>query len=271
LFLTKQKEMACYALELVAECDAPMLLSVEAAYVLSIHPTERFERLHGVARRTYVQRNRTFRVCDKGCVGATNQDLTHAYVTLFGSIGEEGSVLVFEDDATLASTARADFGSIDAFIGERAFSTYSLGSIGITVPAGGGHRRYILFGGLTHAVVYSASARAHIRGVDPCAVAHIDMSVIRTMPSNYTFHRAVAVQRLGETENSKTWCVTCDGSRLDGLLRRAVRGVIRLVGLDVDPGAGFRILYRFQRLEVLCLLVLLLLAGIVCIVRAARM
>jgi hypothetical protein len=47
--------------------------------------------------------------------------------------------------------------------------------------------------------------------------------------------------------------------------------MIRFVGLDVEPSAGFRFLYKLQRLEVLCMLAFLLLAAIVCIARVARM
>ena len=88
--------MECYALELVHEVGvggprddrAPMLLSVPRAYILTMHETETFPWLHGVARRTYVQRNRGFRACPKTRgdgrrVDATNQDLIHAYRAVF--------------------------------------------------------------------------------------------------------------------------------------------------------------------------------------------
>ena len=80
--------MDCYALETVHECDTPMLLSVSRAYILTMHATETFPWLHGVARRTYVQRNRGFRACfktrgDGQRVDATNQDIIHAYRAVF--------------------------------------------------------------------------------------------------------------------------------------------------------------------------------------------
>ena len=90
-----------------------------------------------------------------------------------------------------------------------------------------------------------------MRRVAPCGVAHIDTSVLRRMGPHYTYHRPIAVQPLRETQNSRTWCVRCDGSRLDELLRPVVRGLIRLLRLDVDPHAGFGLVYRLQRLHVL--------------------
>ena len=249
--------MACYALELVHECDAPMMPSVAAAYVLAIDPTDTFPRLHGVARRTYVQRNRTYAACEKGCVRATNQDLTHAYVNLFATTHDRGPVLVFEDDAVLQSTARKDLAVVDAFVARRAFSIYSLGSVGVTVPCGGGHYRYVLFGGLTHAVIYSDAARAVVRAAKPCEVAHIDVSVLRPMKGQYTFARPIAVQSLRVSPNSATWCVACDGSVLDKVLSRASRAMIRVFRLDVDPRAGFRAVYFVQRLHVLLIAALL--------------
>jgi hypothetical protein len=156
----------CYRLELVAECAAPMLPSAAAAYVLTLHGSDTFPRLHGVARRTYVQRNASFKTCAKGCVSATNQDLTHAYARLFATIRDEGPVVVFEDDAHLLENAPGDLAAIDGFVSTRAFSAglsvYSLGSAGLTVPCGGGHWRYFLFHGMTHAAIYSDAARAHI-------------------------------------------------------------------------------------------------------------
>jgi hypothetical protein len=117
-----------------------MLPSAAAAYVLTLHETETFPRLHGVARRTYVQRNESFKTCAKGCVRATNQDLTHAYARLFATIRDEGPVVVFEDDAHLLENAAEDLAAIDGFVSTRAFSAglsvYSLGSSGVHGPVG---------------------------------------------------------------------------------------------------------------------------------------
>ena len=242
----------CYRLELVAECRAPMLPSAAAAYVLTLHETETFPRLHGVARRTYVQRNASFKTCAKGCVRATNQDLTHAYARLFATIRDEGPVVVFEDDAHLLESAPEDLAAIDGFVSTRAFSAglsvYSLGSAGLTVPCGGGHWRYVVFHGMAHAVIYSDAARAHIARVRPCEVKHIDAEVICAMGPHYTYHRPVAVQALGETENSKTWQGTSLAQRA---LARVLRWLIRLLRMDTEPRAGFVALYALQRVHVL--------------------
>ena len=144
--------MECYALELVHEVGvggalhgprgdrAPMLRSVPRAYILTMHETETFPWLHGVARRTYVQRNRGFRACpktrvDRRRVEATNQDLIHAYRAVFErERGTTEPVLVFEDDARLTSTARGDLEIVDRFVAKQRFSVYSLGSFGLMVP-----------------------------------------------------------------------------------------------------------------------------------------
>ena len=245
----------CYRLELVAECATPMLPSAAAAYVLTLHATETFPRLHGVARRTYVQRNESFKTCAKGCVRATNQDITHAYARLFATIRDEGPVVVFEDDAHLLENAAEDLAAIDGFVSTRAFgaglSVYALGSVGLTVPCGGGHWRYVSFQGMTHAVIYSDAARAHIARVRPCEVRHMDMDVVRSMGPHYTYHRPVAVQALGETENSRTWQ---GNSIVQRAWARVLRWLIRLLQMDTEPRAGFVALYALQRVHVLVLI-----------------
>ena len=245
----------CYRLELVAECATPMLPSAAAAYVLTLHATETFPRLHGVARRTYVQRNESFKTCAKGCVRATNQDITHAYARLFATIRDEGPVVVFEDDAHLLENAAEDLAAIDGFVSTRAFSAglsvYSLGSAGPTVPCGGGHWRYVLFHGMAHAIVYSDAARAHIARVRPCEVKHMDAEVICAMGPHYTYHRPVAVQALPETENSRTWLGT---SLPERAWARVLRWLIRFSQMDTDPRAAFVALYALQRVHVLVLI-----------------
>jgi hypothetical protein len=261
----------CYRLELVAECAAPMLPSAAAAYVLTLHRTETFARLHGVARRTYVQRNESFRTCAKGCVSVTSEDLTHAYVRLFATIRDEGPVVVFEDDAELLSTAAEDLAAIDAFVATREFrerrSVYSLGSAGFTVPCGGGHWRYLKFHGMSHAVIYSDAARAHVARVRPCEVLHVDVHVLGAMGPHYTFHRPVAVQRLGETENSRSWLGRPPLSPLKQAAARVVRWLIRTSEMDTAPRAAFEALYVVQRAHVLALVAAVGIAIAVAIVR----
>ena len=142
--------MECYKLELVHECDSPMLLSVPRAYILTMHETETFPWLHGVARRTYVQRNRGFRECaktrgDGASVNATNQDLIHAYRAVFErERNTTDPVLVFEDDARLTKTATQDLVHVDRFVATQRFSVYSLGSSGFMVPHDTqGHWRFV--------------------------------------------------------------------------------------------------------------------------------
>ena len=74
--------MECYRLELVDECETPLMRSVPCAYILTLHETETFPWLHGVAARTYVQRNRGF-ACPKtwhdgSPIDRPNMDIIHA-------------------------------------------------------------------------------------------------------------------------------------------------------------------------------------------------
>ena len=104
---------------------------------------------------------------------------------------------------------------------------------------------------MTHAVIYSDAARAHIARVRPCEVRHMDMDVVRSMGPHYTYHRPVAVQALGETENSRTWQ---GNSLVQRAWARVLRWLIRLLQMDTEPRAGFVALYALQRVHVLVLI-----------------
>ena len=282
----------CYTVELVDECNSPMMRSVPCAYILTMHETETFPWLHGVASRTYVQRNRGFRNCEKPCgaqaaidsVGPTGptgpgarvdvsfKDLTHAYKSLFdridatgeageaaeaaeaGEAGEAGDaaapVLVFEDDARLVSTARADLAEVDAFIARSAFCVYTLGSCGLMLPYEPSLMHWMFlqcFFCFTHACVYSARARRAVRAIDACAAGHFDNKVINQLPVKLTFYRPIAYQPLTESENSKAWCVKCDGGAEDVAHRAVARALIRLMRFDTHPASAIGGAYELQR------------------------
>ena len=299
--------MACYTLELVHECDerqgvGPMLRSVPCAYILTMHETETFPWLHGVARRTYVQRNRGFRACAKTQgsmhgptsmygpngprVDATNQDLIHAYRAVFASAlllqsaSAPAPVLVFEDDARLTRTARQDLAHVDRFVATRAFSVYTLGSFGAMVPYSGAFRHWRFVGSafsFTHAVIYSPSA---VRAVLDAVVGprdHIDGKVVGPMPLKITYARPIAYQVFdagNKSENSATWCARCDGGALSLAIDAAVRKVAWLyfgmLGLKAEN--GWYVMYTLHQFYVVvCACVLGALCAILAwVVRRSR-
>ena len=268
--------MECYSLELVHEVGgglggareeprddsdrAPMLSSVPRAYILTMHETETFPWLHGVARRTYVQRNRGFRACPKTRgdghrVDATNQDIVHAYRAVFERERDTTDpVLVFEDDARLTSTAKEDLEIVDRFVARQWFSVYSLGSIGVMVPhRERGHWR--LAGGVfgfAHAVIYSPSCvRAILGATDVGPLEHIDAKIIADMHGKVTYHRPIAYQVIDtrkKSENSNTWCVQCDGSAFDSVLNNLLVAFLGSFGLDKEQ--GWHKMYSFCKLVV---------------------
>lgn len=249
--------MECYTLELVHECDTPMLRSVACAYILTMHETETFPWLHGVARRTYVQRNRGFRACQKTrenglAVDATNQDLIHAYRTVFARADTSVPVLVFEDDARLTRTAREDLAHVDQFVSTRAFSIYTLGSIGPMVPHGGGHWRFVGRAmGASHAIIYSPEAARAVLASRVGAREHIDGQIIGPMPTKVTYKRPIAYQvydRSAKTANAATWCVLCDGGPIDAAIGEVVWAYYGALGLHAEQ--GWYAMYAVHKLAV---------------------
>ena len=272
--------MECYTLELVHECGpdgpdaagaAPMLRSVACAYILTMHETETFPWLHGVAARTYVQRNRGFRACHKTregglVVDATNQDLLHAYRSVFSRADTSVPVLVFEDDARLTATAREDLTAVDRFVATRAFSIYTLGSIGIMVPHGGGHWRFagrIL--SASHAIIYSpAAARAVL---EACVESreHVDSAILGPMPAKITYTRPIAYQVFdhnAKSANSSTWCVRCDGGMYDAVVRKLTWVYFGALGLKNER--GWYVMYTVNKLLVPLAAVLVLGLVVLC-------
>ena len=255
--------MECYALETVHECDVPMLYSVSRAYILTMHATETFPWLHGVARRTYVQRNRGFRACVKARddgqrVDATNQDIIHAYRAVFERERDTTEpVLVFEDDALLTSTAKDDMPHVDRFLSTHSFSIYSLGSSGMTVPQEQGHWRFFgLFRNsfnFAHAVIYSPRCvRTILDSADTSPHAHIDSHITARMPEKFTYHRPLAYQPFNtrnKSQNSKTWCFVCGdgafGNIYDSVTREATWAYISVLGLDKE--CGWHTMYSLQK------------------------
>jgi hypothetical protein len=246
--------MDCYALETVHECDAPMLSSVPRAYVITMHATETFAWLHGVARRTYVQRNRGFRACPKTRgdgqrVDASNQDIIHAYRAVFErECDTTEPVLVFEDDALLTSTAKDDMPHVDRFVATHNFSVYSLGSFGVMIPYENGHWRFLrgVFGALHGAIYSPRCVRAALDVTDVGPYAHIDAGIMMPMPGKFTYHRPLAYQPVIASENSVTWCfLQCNGGAIDSLLRQVSWACVYMLGLDKED--GWHALYSLQK------------------------
>jgi hypothetical protein len=270
--------MECYTLELVHECADPMLRAVPCAYILTLSATETFPWLHGVAARTYVQRNRGFRACPKTRldgrpVDATNQDLMHAYQSAFSRAGLSEPVLVFEDDAQLTATAREDLAEVDRFVATSAFHVYTLGSLGVMLPHDGTHWRMPTVIVATHAVIYSPDAARAVAASRVGEHAHIDAHVLGPMPLKFTFHRPIAWQKVdwrNRSENSRTWCGNCNAGVLDEIHREGAWLFYRAFGMHAER--GWSRLYAAQKLLPLALALLALLAGLLALraVRALR-
>jgi hypothetical protein len=255
-----------------------MLRAVPCAYILTMSATETFPWLHGVAARTYVQRNRGFRACPKTrvdgrAVGATNQDLVHAYQSVFARAGFSAPVLVFEDDAQLTATAREDLAAVDRFVSTSAFQVYTLGSMGAMLPHDGTHWRMPTGMGATHAVIYSPDAARVVAASRVGEHEHIDWHVLGPMPLKFTFHRPVAWQKVdwrNRSENSRTWCGNCKAGVLDEIHRECAWLYYRALGMHAER--GWSRLYAAQKLLPLVLALLALLAGLLALraVRALR-
>lgn len=245
--------MDAYEVRLWATCDAPLLPSVEEAYILTMHDSSRLRRqaahdLQRLARRTYVQINAGFKTgLKEAAVDGPSRDIVHAYKHACGECLQEGHVLILEDDATFMPGATAEhFAEVDAFLRTALFDTYSLGSFGPFLTLGR-HRRFMCLVGHAQAVVYSPLARERIRAVDVAAVKHIDAHVISKMARNFTYRRPLVVQHIVPTDNIEEW--GCNRHRHTRCERWWVRVWVRMMsgGLRLDRELwGWHVLYAIN-------------------------
>lgn len=276
----------CYRTWLVHEEEDPLLPSVECAVVLTTEGSDRltkksgvaFERLKGLCRRTYVQSNRTYGTCRKpGWVSSSCSDLTHAYSTAFRAFDGvvEGVLLVLEDDAQISERAtRKDFEEADAFLRTGSYDLYTFGSIGVQVPIGRNHFRFLprpSFIAFTQAVAWPRKARRDFLSDRSMRSrwAHVDKHFLSKVRNVVTHRKPLIVQTFPVTENSESaWCLVCRRGRLaeafDVRWRRVTRKFFQFTEMDEKPEAwnGF---YALDQLLLPSLLLLVLLVSTTCV------
>ena len=224
----------------------PPLQSVDAAYVLTMHDSERLHDdarlrfLASLCRVTYVQVNQGYRRVPKPGVDSPARDIVHACQHAFADAarrGHHGYVLVLEDDAAplLPGVAR-HLRRVDAFLRDRRPCAYTLGSLGLLAPSCTHAHSWRVCGflGFAQAVVYSAEARRRLAATPVRALRHVDVHFLSRLPRKYAYALPLIVQKLERTDNMAHWGVaySSSGCAERQLVRAFVACVQRVLRLD---------------------------------------
>lgn len=251
----------CYRFHEVARCDEP-LLPVDATFVLTMEGSGRMPALMGqpvvrrLAPKTIVQTNTGFRRCHKRYVSDSSKDICHAYRNVFLRSQGLGTILILEDDALFdVPDIEAHLRRVSDYVkSARNFDIYSLGSLIVFMhPVSLRHRNALVWSG-AHAMLWTEYARqtlTHSINSSGASGVHID-GLAQKHLRVHTYYRPIATQLISHTENSETWCVSCEkGSRVDVALRALLLRLIAISGVhsatrphwDILSAGGFGCLF----------------------------
>ena len=202
----------CYEEE-VLTFDTPLFEHIETTYLLTMVGSNRREqymaemRAYAPTRRVVVVHNRGYRACDKpDWVQNSAHDLWHANLYVLGR-ATSFPVLILEDDVQFLPALRSRAATVDAFLhGHPDVDLYSLGSIPfVSRPSLSDHLR-LLFGGTSHAWIYTASGAAKIASLRPSKAAGWTHDTVATRTlTTYMHATPLAIQRFERSSNSELW------------------------------------------------------------------
>lgn len=261
----------CYDLQLVAECNFPMLTHVSAAVIITMTRAkprhQQLERSQDILKSLcpclWIQCNAGFKNCLKSGVHHSTHDVLHAYLNVFRAMEGKGNVLILEDDVNFEFGGKdlaKHLSRVDRFLAsEMGYSAYTLGSVfSLALPCGWAHHRRIVgrWAG-AHAVVWSEQLREQflkaidIREISSDTIIHIDNTDMWPLRKKnvYTYYIPIATQTFPATDNSAVWCYKCTDMTnprrklYEKLYNKAARYTLHATGLDTKTQPGWNILY----------------------------
>lgn len=202
---------SCYTLETLY-FDTPLFKSIPVTYVITMQASDRrcnyMHQLHKFkpTGKVVVVHNKGRRQCRKDAwVKTTALDLWHANsVILRHHVSQHNApALILEDDVQFTDDIYAKHKDIESFIKNEFVDVYSLGSQPyLSYPVCAKHIR-ILFGGCTHAIIFSINGAKKFHNVRSCFGLH-DCDMFMQL-NTYMGAVPTAVQKFTHTENSDTW------------------------------------------------------------------
>jgi hypothetical protein len=241
----EEQYRSCYQLEKI-EFDNynKTLLDIDATYIVHLENNGRLDSVKAQLNKfrptkdVYILHNEGYRTCEKDeYINKPALDLVDAFLYIFKDAQEKDykHVLVLEDDFIFNDRIRDKTvqKNIMNFISNRNYDIYALGRVPYLQKAYDNNTSISLYGGATHAMIYSRNCIDKTLQTDRKSIEDWDYFTGQTFRI-YMYNEPLCYQLFPETENQKYW-----GNN--------VVKIIKLLKLDVQVEPGYSIAYIMSR------------------------
>jgi hypothetical protein len=241
----EEQYRSCYQLEKI-EFDNynKTLLDIDATYIVHLENNGRLDSVKAQLNKfrptkdVYILHNEGYRTCEKEeYINKPALDLVDAFLYIFKDAQEKDykHVLILEDDFIFNDRIRDKTvqKNIMNFISNRNYDIYALGRVPYLQKAYDNNTSISLYGGATHAMIYSRNCIDKTLQTDRKSIEDWDYFTGQTFRI-YMYNEPLCYQLFPETENQKYW-----GNN--------VVKIIKLLKLDVQVEPGYSIAYIMSR------------------------
>jgi hypothetical protein len=239
---------SCYHFEKI-EFSNSTLLNIDATYIIHLENNGRLDSVKDQlnkfrpTKEVFILHNKGYKKCDKKeYINIPALDLIDAFLYIFKDAQEKDykHILVLEDDFIFSNRIKDKKvqQNIMNFISNKNYDIYALGCIPALQKAYNNNVSIRLYGGATHAMIYSRDCINKTLQIDRRSITDWDAFTGQTFRI-YMYNEPLCYQLFPETENQKYW-----GKNLVGLIKRRL---IKLLKLDVQVEPGYSIAYIASR------------------------
>ena len=240
----KTDDSSCYKLEKIVFNSNSAILDIDATYIIHLENNGRLDSIvnqlskYQPTKLVYILYNKGYKKCDKDAIiNKPALDLIDAFLYIFKDAQEKNykHVLILEDDFIFNDKIKDKIvqKNIMNFISKKKYDIYALGRVLYLQKAYNNNVSISLYGGATHAMIYSRDCIDKTLQYDKRNITDWDGFTGQTFRI-YMYNEPLCYQLFPETENQKYW-------------GKNVVGLIRLLKLDVQVEPGYSIAYIASR------------------------
>lgn len=240
----KTDDSSCYKLEKIVFNSNSAILDIDATYIIHLENNGRLDSIvnqlskYQPTKLVYILYNKGYKKCDKDAIiNKPALDLIDAFLYIFKDAQEKNykHVLILEDDFIFNDKIKDKIvqKNIMNFISKKKYDIYALGRVPYLQKAYNNNVSISLYGGATHAMIYSRDCIDKTLQYDKRNITDWDGFTGQTFRI-YMYNEPLCYQLFPETENQKYW-------------GKNVVGLIRLLKLDVQVEPGYSIAYIASR------------------------
>lgn len=249
---------SCYHLERLEFSNRDsILLDIDATYVIHLENNGRLDSVRKQlnefqpTKDVFILHNKGYKQCDKDAIiNKPALDLVDAILYIFKDAQKKDykHILILEDDFIFNDKIKDKKvrQNIMNFISKKKYDIYALGRIPALQKAYNNNVSISLYGGATHAMIYSRDCIDKTLQYDKRNITDWDDFTGKIFRI-YMYNEPLCYQLFPETENQKYW-----GKNIVGTIKLEL---IKLLKLDVQVEPGYSIAYIASRgLYGLCIL-----------------